>query len=173
MEIGLYWYRSNCPAYALHLAFTFDLRWFRTLALCGISVALVALFGVLISSPAGFAQLLRPLEVLLGMIALSSVIVTVDASRRGHPAAREYLWINICLVSATIHDIVLSFNVFSSILISHYVFSGVLILLGNQLAYQFMSALTTAEDLTRTLQKRVDEQTEVLKRRAQESGGTA
>ena len=157
------------PLYALHLAFTFELKWFRKLALWAISVALAALVGVLVSSPAGFAQLLRPLEALLVTVALGAVIVTIDSSRRGHPAAREYLWINICLVLATIHDIVLSFNVFSSIMISHYVFSGVLILLGNQLAYQFMSALTTAEDLSRTLQKRVDEQTEVLKRRAQES----
>ena len=130
---------------------------------------LVGVMGVLAFDPAEFAQLLRPLEAVLLLIGFAIIGLTVDAVRRAHPQGRDYLWVNLSLIAAFFHDILLSFNLFASIQISHYVFSGVLILLGNQLAHRFLNALMMSEDLSRTLQARVSKQTEALERRALES----
>ena len=109
------------------------------------------------------------MEAVLLFIGFAIIGLTVDAVRQAHPQGRDYLWVNLSLIAAFFHDILLSFNLFASIQISHYVFSGVLILLGNQLAHRFLNALMMSEDLSRTLQARVSKQTEALERRALES----
>lgn len=157
------------PCYAFYLAYTFDIRWFRNCVIAALGFALCALIGVLGSSPAEFAELLRPVEGFLVLLTVAILVSTVQAYRRSPAIGREYFWVNICLSVAFFHDILLSFNLLSSIQVTHYVFSGVLILLGNQLAYQFVSALSVAEDLSETLQKRIMEQTQDLQIQAEEA----
>ena len=159
----------TAPMYALHLGLTFGNVYFKRFYLTFLALSTGLALGVMVSAPGDFAQLLRPLELGLGLLALSTVVLVGLASKQGHPLSRDYLWLNGFLVLAFFHDILLSFNFFSSIQISHYVFCGMLILLGNQLAHRFAKALSTAEDLSRTLQARVDEQTRDLQRRASES----
>ena len=97
----------------------------------------LAVMGVLTFDPAQFAELLRPLEVILLLIGFAIIGLSVDAVRRAHPQGGDYLWVNLSLIIAFFHDILLSFNLFASIQISHYVFSGVLILLETSLRIVF------------------------------------
>ena len=87
------------PLYALHLASVFQINWFRRVAIAGIG------FGSWRSweftfDPAEFAQLLRPLEVVLLFIGFAIIGLTVDAVRRAHPQGRDYLWVNLSLIIA-------------------------------------------------------------------------